>query len=91
MLYYSSKTGVFDGRHGIYNVAGPDYYQQFNPNNFNLKAYTGSDFLSFILRPLVNYLNLSFYSVTFIFFILELFSVLFCLKLYQNLNLKSNF
>ena len=90
MLYYSSKTGIFDG-HGIYNVAGPDYYKQFNPNSFNLKAYTGSDFLSFILRPLVNYLNLSFYSVTFIFFYFGTFGVLLCLKLYQNLNLKSNF
>ena len=48
MLYYSSKTGVFDG-HGIYNIAGPDYYTKFYPDSFNLKAYTGSDFLSFII------------------------------------------
>jgi len=86
MILYSAKVGSFDG-HGIYNIAGPEYLSEFV--GLNLKSFTGSAFISQILRPLVGYLNMSYISISLIFFYLGTFGVLFCLQIYRKLNLSS--
>lgn len=91
LMYYSLNTGLFDG-HGIYNIAGPEFDEIFlNPNKFVLKNYVGSQFLSIIIRPLVHYLNLSYLSVSLVFFYLGTFAILFCFQIYKKLNFNNKY
>lgn len=90
LMYHSLITGVFDG-HGIYNLAGPEYDQIFDSSKFTLKSYTGSHLLSSIIRPLVHYLNLSYLSVSLVFFYLGTFAILFCFQIYKKLNINNKY
>tara|TARA_B100000989_G_C19490600_1_gene449590 strand:+ start:109 stop:1323 length:1215 start_codon:yes stop_codon:yes gene_type:complete len=88
LIFYAAKSGTFDG-HGIYNAAGPQFEETLI--GYNLKQFTGSFFLSILIRPLVEYLNLSYISVSLIFLYFGTFGILFCYSIYNKLNNESNY
>ena len=88
LIFYAAKAGTFDG-HGIYNAAGPQFEETLI--GYNLKQFTGSFFLSILIRPLVEYLNLSYISISLIFFYIGTFGILFCYSIYNKLNNESNY
>ncbi len=88
LIFYAAKVGSFDG-HGIYNNAGPQFEETLV--GYNLKQFTGSFFLSILIRPLVEDLNLSYISVSLIFFYIGTFGILFCYSIYKKLNYDSNY
>ena len=86
LIFYAAKVGTFDG-HGIFNAAGPQFRETLV--GYNLKQFTGSFFLSILIRPFVEYLNLSYISVSLIFLYIGTFGILFCYSIFKKINYKS--